>query len=153
MDNTSDDALLLKGIAERHQPPLTLDQARDRLQQGGKSYREMLDRGHQAISEALANHFETVMDRDSYDTNHEMAEKLKRHEVTPLMVRLANDYWHDRYNEASKAAWEAPDGGASLITAAHYARMSVYEYAWPGNQDELIKFGLNWEPTAGSAEH
>jgi 16S rRNA C1402 (ribose-2'-O) methylase RsmI len=151
LPDTSNEALLLKGIAERHQPPLTLEEARDRLQRGGARYREMLDRGHQAISEALTKHFETVMDRDSYDANQEMAQKLKRHEVTPLMVRLANDYWHDRYNEASNAAWEVSDGGASLITAAHYARMSVYEYVWPGNQDEIIKFGFNWEPSTGSA--
>jgi hypothetical protein len=153
VDNISDEALLLKGIAERHQPPLTLDQARERLQRGGKRYRELLNRGHQAIREALAKHFETVMDRDSYDTNQEMAEKLKRHEVTPLMVRLANDYWHDRYNEASNAAWEAPAGGGNLLAAAHYARMGVYEYAWPGNQDEIIKFGFNWEPTTDPAGH
>lgn len=147
-DTTSDEALLLKGIAERHQPPLTLDQARERLQRGGKRYREILDRSHKAISEALNKHFETVMDRDSYEYNQEMAEKLKRHEVTPLMVRIANDYWHDRYNEASNAAWEAASGGANLLTAAHYARMAVYEYAWPGNQDEIIKFGFNYrEPT------
>jgi hypothetical protein len=142
-DHTSDEALLLKGIAERHQPPLTLEQARERLQRGGKMYRELLDRGYAAIREAIGKHSETVMSRDSAETVLDMSEKLGRHEVTPLMIRLANDYWHDRYNEASNAAWEVTEGGGSLLAAAHYARMGVYEYAWPGNQDEIIKFGWN----------
>lgn len=139
LPDASDEALLLQGIAERHTPPLTLDQARDRLERGGDVYRKLLNRGREAFQEALSKHGDTICNQDGAASWRQMMDDLKRHQVSPAAIRLTNDYWADRYNEASKAAWEEPGGGASILTAAHYVRMAVYEYAWPGKQDEILR--------------
>lgn len=138
-DTTSDEALLLKAIAERHKPPLALDQARERLEAGGDAYRKLLQRGHEAFREAINHHARTVMCRDSMHTCMEMTEKLNRHEVDALMVRLANDYWSDNYNRESDAAWTDKENGSNRLAAAHYVRLAVFEYAWPGNQDYILR--------------
>lgn len=135
----SDEQLLLKGIAERHTPPLTLGQASDRLERGGDVYRKLLQRGHEAFREALVNHGDTIWDRDGAASWREMMDALERHEVSQVAIRLTIDYWSDNYNRASKEAWEVPDGGTNLIAAAHYVKMAVFEYAWPGNQDEILR--------------
>lgn len=132
VDEIHDEALLLKGIAERHTPPLTLDQARDRLERGGDAYRKFLERGYEAFREAIE------ADRDAVVDHAKMLEALERHQVTQPMIRIAIDYWSDNYNRESDAAWDDPNGG-NRRTAAHYARMGVYEYAWPGNQDEILR--------------
>jgi hypothetical protein len=135
----SDEALLLKAIAERHNPPLTLDQARERMEAGGDDYRKLLQRGHEAFREAINHHARTVMSQDSMLTSIEMTKMLDRHEVDALMVRLANDYWSDNYNRESDAAWTDTENGPNRRAAAHYARLAVFEYAWPGNQDFILR--------------
>lgn len=135
----SDEALLLQAIAERYKPQLTLDQARERLETGGDAYRKLLQRGHKAFREAINHHARTVMSQDSMLTSIEMTKMLDRHEVNALMVRLANDYWSDNYNRESDAAWTDKENGSNRLAAAHYARLAVFEYAWPGNQDYILR--------------
>lgn len=139
VSDLSDEQLLLKGIAARHTPPLTLDQARERLEQGGDVYLKLLRSGHEAFWEALDKHGDTVMDRDGSASWRQMMDALERHEVDNVAIRLTIDYWSDNYNRASKEAWEVPDGGADLLFRAHYVKMAVFEYAWPGNQDEILR--------------
>lgn len=126
------DELLVQGIAERHSPPLTLEEARARLERGGEPYRKLLERGHEAFVEAVR-----TLNESSGDAYWSALKELEQHRVPEWLVRPVNNYWSDQYNAVSDAAWGDPDGN-SRRTAAHYARMAVYEYAWPGNQDELL---------------
>jgi hypothetical protein len=140
LNGHDDEDLLIKGIADRHQPyPITLEQARDRWEHGGDVYRKLIYRGHEAFLEAVGKAYEAATDEESVEANLDLLACLERHEVPQPAIRIANDYWGDNYDQASKAAWEAPDGGSSLLFAAHYTRMAVYEYAWPGNQDEILR--------------
>ncbi|NUQ95788.1 MAG: hypothetical protein HOY79_04260 [Streptomyces sp.] len=135
----SDEQLLLKGIAARHKPPLTLEQASERMARGGDVYRKLLQRGHEAFREALSKHGDTIADRDGAASWRDMMAALDQHQVDYVAIRLTIDYWSDNYNRASNEAWEVPDGGSNLLFQAHYVRMAVYEYAWPGNQDEILR--------------
>lgn len=139
LTGTDDEALMLERLAQRHHPhPIPLEQMRDRWERGGDTYRKLLWRGHGAFLEALGMYSEAAM-QDAPEHARRMLEALYRHEVSEPAYRIAIEYWCDNYGQASKQAWEAPDGGPHLIAEAHYVKMAVFEYTWPGNQDEILR--------------
>ncbi|MCX5000901.1 hypothetical protein [Streptomyces longwoodensis] len=142
LNGVDDEQLMLEQLARRYMPhAITLEDMQDRFQRGGEAYRTLVWRGHEAFLEALANHSEPAPGGPDGQTAG-LVDALHRHETPEQAVRIANEYWADNYDRASKQAWEAPDGGSSLLTEAHYTRLAVFEYAWPGNQDKIIKLGL-----------
>lgn len=140
LNGVDDEALMLERLAQRFHPhPIPAEEMRDRFERGGDTYRKFLWRGHEAFLEALGKHCETTKDFEASQAALELIDALQRHEVSEPAYRIAIDYWSDNYDQASKEAWEVPDGGTNLIAAAHYVKMAVFEYAWPGNQDEILR--------------
>lgn len=140
LNGVDGEALMLEQLARRYHPhPIRLEEMRDRFERGGDTYRKFLWRGHEAFLEALGKHSESTTDFEASQAALGMIEAVQRHEVAEPAYRIAIDYWSDNYDRASKDAWEVPDGGASLLAAAHYVKMAVFEYAWPGNQDEILR--------------
>lgn len=134
------EALMLEKMARRFHPhPISVEEMRDRFERGRETYRKFVWRGYDAFMEALGKYAETAKDFESSLAGLDMIEALQRHEVAEPAYRIAIDYWSDNYDRASKEAWEVPDGGTNLIAAAHYVKMAVFEYAWPGNQDEILR--------------